>query len=102
EHIERPHRQLPFLFAFGSEGDEAEVLKEGVDVRAVGHGARRGRAVDVLQPALLRARDFALPEYLPGGAVEADDEQFVTLLLLRVRGHEDAVAREDRRRMPRR
>src|SRR5262249_33361554 len=82
------------------------VLKERVDVLAVGDGAGRRRAVDVLKAALVYARDFAPPKLLARLAVERDDEQSVIGLVLRVDrrmgGDVNACASQHGRRMARR
>jgi len=84
KNIQRPERRPPLLLAAGVECDQPEILKERVDVLAVGDGAGRRRAVDVLKASFVDARDFTSPKLFTRFAVERDDEELVIGLVLRV------------------
>src|SRR5262249_12588066 len=103
KYIERSQRHSPFLLAVGVECDQPEILKEGIDVFAIGHRAGGRRAVGILQPSLVSARDFTPPKLLARLAVERDDEELVDGLVLcvnrRVRRDVNTRAREYRRGM---
>src|SRR5687768_16696506 len=98
EHVERPEWESPSFLALAVVGKQTEVLEEDINVRAVRDGTRGRRAIDVLQPAGLPARCFALPQDFSGLAVETDHEQ----LLIVVGRDEDAIVGQHGRRVTRR
>ena len=90
--IERSQGEPPALVAVRPVGDETEIGKEGVDVPAIGDGARRGGAVGLVEFLLARAGEFPTPARYAGLAVEMVGEKVRT-----VPGRdEDGVADKDR------
>ena len=93
--VERPERQAPPLAPVHVIRQQAEVGEEHVDVGAVGRRRRPGGAVprvELLDPG---ARRVTLPDNAPGGAIEADGDEFFAAR----GGDEDPLARQRGRRV---
>ena len=78
------------LFAFTVIRDQAKLLKESIDIRAVGNRTGRGWSINELQAALTQTRHFALPKQLSCLPIETDYQQLVIVM----RRDENLVARQ--------
>src|SRR2546426_1178390 len=91
------HNRSPFSSP-GVEGNQAEVLKEGIDVLAVRHGTRRGWIIGLPEAVRAQSRHRPLPDDLPRCAIQSDHEKLVPF----ESGDENSIAPEHGRGMPRR
>src|SRR5215204_6368954 len=95
ENVEWSKRKLPAHFTGGVVRNQSKLLKECVNVDAVSNRTRRGRAIYVLQTALLLSRHLASPENLSRLTIETDHQQHVIIM----RRDEDVIPCQHWRRV---
>ena len=91
--VEWTERQTPPFISIGAVGNQAEISEESVDIRAIGHGRGRCRAVSGLIGFFARPGCRLAPEDFAGSSIETDGQRRFAFEC----SDEDAVFGEDRR-----